>query len=236
MVFSRTNNILNFILCILGVIFLSSVCQAEEDKSLNPLYIKLGHGVNIISTTKVDNQGFIGDIRLQHKFPSIELGIGRQLDDSIRAEVIFTYYYLFYLKELSRNQEQDIFKVTYKSKIDNLMLNGYKDIFTVDRLTAFVGGGIGFSSIKDKGKGEVVYKEKYGPTKLESARSHLAHRFAYKLSGGIDIYLYDNVHAELAYSYLDLGYNKPKKVDGRYSMNKRKYQLHNIALNIRLYF
>ena len=114
-------------------------------------YLKLGTGLNQINPIVIQTNDLNGKIKLSNKFPLIEAGIGSQLTDSIRTELVFDHYFLFCSEENSKNTVGDVFKVNYKTKISALMLNGYKNIITYGIFTPFVGGGIGVEEYLGKG-------------------------------------------------------------------------------------
>lgn len=218
------------ILILLASCSLSS-CDAMADDG--KFYLKMGTGINKIAPVKFDNNEFKGKIKLANNFPLIEAGVGYQLTDSIRTELVYNHYFLFHSNETSTNRDQDIYKIAYKTKINTLMLNGYKDIMTFGNCTPFIGGGIGIGNLKDKASGNVLLAANNKHYLLEPSSAKRVNRFAYKLTLGVDIKLSDNVKAELTYNYSNLGYNRPKIIDGVDNLVRRNYKVHNITTSIR---
>lgn len=213
--------------------------QADElhatDK-LSGFYLKAGTGINKITPVKIENSDFKGRIKLTNNFPLMELGLGYRLTDTIRSELVFDYYFLFHSNEISTDNDHNVYKIAYKTKINTLMVNAYKDIITIDRFTPFIGGGIGLNSLKDKATGNAFSADGQTQHSLDSSSSKIVHRFVYKLTAGVDVKLSSNVNAELSYNYFNLGCNKPKVIDSIDNIVKRDYRVHNITLGIRYVF
>ena len=71
---------------------------------------------------------------------------------------------------------------------------------------------------------------------LDSVSSQQVHRFAYKLTAGIDIKLTDYSTLDLSYNYLNLGRNRPRVFGDQNNMFAREYLLHNVTASIRVKF
>lgn len=112
---------------ILSSCLIVSTALASEN---NNLYAKIGTGLNQINPIAIQTNDLSGKVKLANKFPLVEAGLGSQLTDSIRTEIVFDHYFLFFSEENSNNKFGDTFKVSYKTKISALMLNGYKNIIT----------------------------------------------------------------------------------------------------------
>lgn len=199
----------------------------------NNFYVKGGMGLNRINNTKFSNHNFEGKINVADTFPLLQIGIGRHLNDSIRAEIVFDYYFLFKVNEQSTNPNKDIFKISSKTKAEALMLNVYKDVFATGKITHFVGGGIGVANFKESASGFVVAQEDNIHYDLNSVKSKRLHWLAYKLTLGSAIKLNNNTVAEISYNYYHLGSNKPKTIGGIKNIGNRAYEIHNITFGIR---
>lgn len=200
------------------------------------LYGKIGTGISTISPLKIQTNDINGKIKLTDSFPLIEVGAGVQISDSIRTELVFDYYFLFHSKENSINLFNDRFEIDYKTKISSLMLNGYKNIITIDRFTPFIGGGVGISFLHDKATG-VGENFKYDILKiLEPVSSQQVTRFAYKLTAGLDIKVSDNTILDISYNYLNLGRNRPRLLDGVNNRESRDYLVHNVIVSVKFNF
>lgn len=215
---------------ILAAGFLVSSASAEEE---NNFYLKGGVGLNHINTVRFSNHDFEGKIKLANSFPLIELGVGYRVNESIRAELLLDYYFLFRTSETSTNPNNDIYKISSKTKANALMLNVYKDIFTIGHFTPFVGAGIGIATLKESASGYAVSQEDNAHYSLDAIHGKTVNRFAYKLTIGTDVYLSNNVTAEISYNYFNLGNNKSKIIGGIHNIGNRNYGIHNITLGIR---
>ena len=223
---------LMFLSLIVGSAIFALTVKGDE---LPIFYVKLGTGINRITPVKFANNDFKGKIKLANSFPLMEVGVGYRLTDTIRSELVFDYYFMFNSHETTRNQ-LDLYKIAYKTKINALMLNGYKDIITLGRFTPFIGGGIGMSTIKDKATGNVFSSEDEQEYKLIPSFGKRINRFAYKLTLGVDLQLANNATLELSYNYYNLGYNRPKIIDGMDNISRRNYLVHNVTCGIRIAF
>jgi opacity protein-like surface antigen len=223
---------------VLLLLLSSSICEdviaAEKETLEKAFYLKGGVGLNTIIPFRIENSEYKGKVKTSNKFPLVEAGIGYRFTDSIRGELIFDYYFLFHSNETSTNTDGDVYKIAYKTKINTLMLNGYKDIITIGKFTPFIGGGIGINSLKDKSSGNIFHKATQSEFKLDSSNSRLVHKFVYKLTLGIDIKLYDEVNLELSYNYFNLGSNRPRIVNGMATIVKRPYYSHSLIAGIRM--
>ena len=106
---------------------LTSIAFVSTATAQSDFYLKGGVGLNNIKTVKFSNHDFEGRVKLSDSFPLIEAGIGYKFDNGIRIESVIDYYFLFRTSEISRNPNQDIFKISGKTKADSLMFNIYKD-------------------------------------------------------------------------------------------------------------
>lgn len=218
---------------ILSSCLIVSTALASEN---NNLYAKVGTGLNQINPIVIQTNDLNGKIKLSNKFPLVEAGLGFQLTDSIRTELVFDHYFLFCSEENSSNTFGDAFKVSYKTKISGLMFNGYKDIITTGIFTPFVGGGIGISFLHDKATGSGKNSANEVFELLDPVSSQQVHRFAYKITAGVDVKLTDNSTLDLSYNYLNLGRNRPRTLSGQNNMVSRDYLVHNLTASVRFNF
>jgi len=197
-------------------------------------YLKGGVGLSHIANTKFSNTEFQGKNKLEGSFPLIEAGVGYQFTDSIRADLLIDYYFLFRSNETSTNYNNDLYKITSKTKADTLMLNVYKDVGTYGKITPFVGGGIGITELKESANGYAVSQEDNVHYSLDAKSKKATNRFAYKLTAGVDIKISNNVMGEISYNYFNLGNNKTKTIGGLRKLGNRSYAIHNITLGMRV--
>lgn len=210
-------------------VFTQSGAKAAE----NQFYLKGGTGLNTINPFQIRDDDYKGKIKVSHAFPLIELGAGYKLADGMRIEGVFDYYFLFYSKERASDLIGNKYAIESKTKAHAFFLNGYKDITNIGNFTPFVGGGIGISTLQEQASGYAVsiLDDMHYP--LDKVKSKRVNRFAYKLTFGIDYAMSRDYHSELSYNYMNLGYNKPKKLDGIDNMQHRRYGVHGIILGLR---
>jgi opacity protein-like surface antigen len=214
------------------ILVLAAISFVSTATAQSSFYLKGGVGLNNIKTAKFSNHDFEGRVKLSDSFPLIEAGIGYKFDNGIRVESVIDYYFLFRTSEISRNPNQDIFKISGKTKADSLMFNIYKDIVTINKFTPFVGGGIGLAHLKESAGGYAISRDDnviYPLDKISKKRN----QFAYKLTLGSDIKLSDNINGEISYNYFNLGSNKRKIIGGIRNIGNRTYEIHNITLGMR---
>ncbi len=213
---------------------LASTAQAIE---YNNFYLKLATGLNNVDNVKIDTVEHKGTLKAVHSFPLVEMGIGYNLPEGIRSELVFDHYFLFHSKEKTKNDDGDVFNVFTKTKADALMLNAYKDVFTLGKFTPFLGGGIGISFLRETGSGYVIFQDEDLQIhhKLNNVTGKFVKRFAYKLSAGVDITLSNNIKAEISYNHFNLGKNKPRKTDGIDEIHSREYKIHNILIGLKIF-
>lgn len=196
-------------------------------------YVKGGIGFNKINDVNFANHDFVGKIKPANTFPLIETGIGYSFMDSLRAEVVVDYYFLFRSKEKSTNKAKDEFVINTKTKSNALMFNVYKSIFTIDRFTPFIGGGVGVVNIKESANGYAVSSEDKTHVVIGN-KTKKRNEFTYKITAGLDIKISDSVIAEVNYNYFNLGNCKITSIGGTNTIGTRKYQVHNITFGMRI--
>jgi len=199
----------------------------------NKYYVKAGIGINHIHTVKFSNHDFEGKIRLTNSFPLIEFGVGCKLTDSIRTELLFDYYFQFHTHEISSNSNKDIFKILVTTKADSLMLNVYKDVFKLGKITPFIGGGVGVATLKEVGKGFALSAEDRVYVPLAKSQKKTFYKFAYKLTGGVDLKISETATLDVSYNYFNLGSNKARIIGGLKNIGNRNYGVHNITAGLR---
>lgn len=209
---------------ILATSFLVSSALATKE---NNFYLKGGVGLNHINTVRFSNHAFDSKIKPTANFPLIELGGGYYLNESIRTELV-THYFIFHTDETSTDSNNDIYKISSKTKANTLMLNVYKDVLSVGHFTPFVGGGIGIATLKESASGYAISQGDNVYYSLNNIDSKTVNHFAYKLTVGTDVQLSNNVTGEISYNYFNLGNNKSQIIGGI-----RNYGIHNITLGMR---
>lgn len=219
---------------ILSFIFIAnfaiSTTLADEQ-----LYLKTAISLNYIQQKEVKTviygEALKGNITLKRNFALLAAGIGYHFKESWRAETMLDYYPKFTQQETSAISGYK-FNININTQITALMFNLYKDFKLNDRLSMFLGGGLGISSIKDDAKGYATGKDG-SINRLDSVSGKKVLRSAYKLSTGFSYAINDVITGEVSYNFSDLGKSKPKLVDNIPNITERKFLNHNLTLGMR---
>ena len=210
---------------LLAAIFASTTALADSG-----VYLKSGIGLNHINQSYHKDSLYTSKLKLKHLFPVITLGGGYQFDNDYRIEVVMDYYFLFSQAERS-NIGDSKFHLNLDTKITDIMFNAYKSFDIGHKIKPFVGVGLGISSIKDEGTGYKINDVK--TEVLAPAYGNQVYRPAYRLTVGADYEISNKVVGEISYSYLNLGQNKPKSIEGVDNIPKHKFHVHNVSLGVR---
>lgn len=194
-------------------------------------YVKGGIGLNYIRDNKFSNHELIGKMRLSDHFPLLEFGVGTYLTDDIRTDLVLDYYFIFKINEKSTSNLNDKYDINSNTKIDTVMLNLYKDVASYDKITHYVGVGIGYSRVKEIFKGKMINEDDDVFNLPRSTKIY--NKFAYKLATGIDVKVNDTIKIDISYNYFNLGNNKTKLIGGVKNIGNRTYAIHNITFGIR---
>lgn len=217
----------NFIIATFIALSLNTALADNNFKN----YFKGGIGFNYIRDNKFSNHDLIGKMRLAEHFPLIEVGFGTYLTDDIRVDLVLDYYFVFKINEKSASRLADKYDIDSKTKIDIVMLNLYKDVASYDKITHYVGAGIGYSRVKEVFKGKMIDVNDDEFTLNRSTKIY--NKFAYKLATGLDIKLNDTMKLDISYNYFNLGNNKTKLLGGIKNIGNRIYAIHNITFGMR---
>ena len=196
------------------------------------VYLKGGFGINSIEPMRFEDNYFKGKNKLSDNFPMVEVGLGYKFQEGIRAELVFDYYFMFYTQESSVGSNGARHDLRSKTQVNTLMLNMYKDIITFDRVTPFIGGGVGVSFAKTTAK-ELFIELDPDLDYLESftlgGYSKKLNKFAYKLTAGIDIRINDKITGEISYNHFNLN-----KSFGNARKRNQNLVVHNITIGTRI--
>lgn len=209
----------------------------------NNFYLKGGLGLNNLPNTYSPHP-LEGLIKVKNLFPSINLGIGYELVDGYRFDLMLDYYSNFSQTINRVYPETDEYSVidvptTIDTKISDLILSVYKSIPIASNTTVFGTMGAGVSSIKDESNqllcnGEIIpVKTSYG--------KHV-YRFAYKFGVGVDYQFNNTITGEFGYNYYNLGRSKPRSasspVEGdtvlENNITPRSFIFHNLMIGMRV--
>lgn len=206
--------------------FVFILVQANKVYANEGVYLKTSIGLNYIPKQNIKDNQLVGDLTLKQKFPVIGLGIGYELEDLWRIEMMLDYYFLFTQTEKSMIDNEN-YNININTKISDLMINIYKGIELTDKTNMFFGGGVGVSSIQDDATGYVKYDDNTYQV-LEPSKGKHVYRYAYKLTVGVDYSLRDDITGEISYNYYNLGKNKSQA-----NIIKHSFNNHNLTLGIR---
>lgn len=206
--------------------FAFMLVQANKVYANEGVYLKTSIGLNYIPKQKIKDNQLVGKLTLKQKFPVIGLGIGYELEDLWRIEMMLDYYFLFTQTEKSMIENEN-YNININTKISDLMINVYKGFELTNKTSVFLGGGVGVSSIQDDATGYVKYDDNTYQV-LEPSKGRHVYRYAYKFTLGFDYKLRDGITSELSYNFYNLGKNKPQANIINHSFNN-----HNLTLGIR---
>lgn len=202
---------------------LAGAKTSVEDVS-NGFYLK-GHA----GATKLNNvSNDIIRTSSKHKSkvsPVVGVGIGYKINDIVRTDLTFDYMTTTFTKGsgiqatpmpawVTTNGGQIL---SFKTHIHNIMVNGYVDVFQVQNLNVFVGGGVGYARINEDQLFAIGQVTGSGSTPA-------SHNFAYAAHAGVDMKLTDNTKVELMYSWKNHGKSKSNKTNSSYNNGINTYK------------
>lgn len=180
----------------------STACASEE----NTFYLGLrGDWVKMNKTQKLKSKN------------SADIGIsaGYYVLDNTRAEITFSYY----IDPSFKGKRNDV-NTKVKSKVSNVLLNGYVTLFDVSVAQFFAGAGVGMSMVSGKIESSV-----------EKGKFKKKNNFAWAAHAGVDSEIASGVNVELMYSFVDNGSTKKVALpSGSISMSSKG---HHVGAGIR---
>ena len=122
----------------------------------NTFYVKANVGMSKLLDVKISGATLyrIPNVKMKSKNDvHIGMGVGYHIQDNARVDIILDHYLnpnykTKVIKNLNNNNIELSSEI--KTDINTLLLNGYFDIYSIDSLKIFIGGGLGLSSIKSK--------------------------------------------------------------------------------------
>lgn len=140
------------------------------------------------------------------------IALGYNIRDNLRADLGLDYYPNSRFSTSNNN-----FKIDAKLRISSLLANFYMDVAKLKGYKIFVGAGAGVSHFNVKVQG--IDLSNNDPLSSQYTQSN---EFIYGLYAGTHYEYAPGIHAELMYSYKDLG-----------TVNDSKLKVHNITTGIR---
>lgn len=219
------NTIKNISLFSLFTVLLSGTSFAAS--LADRFYIKSIIGLNKMQ--RIDNK----KTNMQESVvsPAIGVGIGYNLTDSTRAELVIYYTKLNFKASKGNNIPCVIYTNVGHVHMNSVMIGIYRDLYQTNNIRFFVGGELGYARIHEKVSHRVIINR---TTTVLMGRK-LTHNMAYSLTAGTSIQMTDNVMMELSYSWKDYGKTAERKINTKYSFLAKDYKGHVTTIGIRYY-
>ena len=153
----------------------------------------------------------------------VRLGFGRQFGAWIRSDVTFEYRGSSSISATESYNQGAFFTPpsairSYDSYIGHIshgvfLLNGYADLGTWQRISPFVGLGVGYAmhrvpDLKDSGGVSAINSTSYGVGGFGYASATTSSSLAWAGTAGLGYQVNENLKLEVAYRYLNLGTSK----------------------------
>lgn len=195
----------------------------------NEFYLRGDAGYNKFNDVKVSG------VSLKGKYsPSMEFGVGYNVMDNVRAELVYGYHFnkdRKWSKTPVAGVKDDVRNVSLKGKIQTLMVKGYADVADLGVAQIFAGAGVGFAQ-KD-------FTASVGTTTItaptttvaastkttDTAKKDKSNGFTYSLALGSSFDVADSVKMDVQYNFQDFG-----KVSKAYKVS---YRAHAIKAGVR---
>lgn len=236
----------NKLFLFLNILFLFCFSSAASEKEgtfyLKPLII-----ISKVNDVKEADQST--NFNLKHESnlsPSIGVGGGYYISDTVRVDLIFEHLLFYFPSESSSFDytENNILNVgtrTVKRKVfaNALMFNSYVDIINRDYYDIFIGIGVGAIQIKEKvyyllSGNSINGNQNYTyPLMTETLTSKSVINFAHSLMIGTSIKLVPKINLELMYSWKDFGKTKYKIIDKEEIPMRNRYKGHHLSVGMR---
>jgi opacity protein-like surface antigen len=203
-------NMNKYTLGIIGGLLTMNISPTEAKE----YYIKADIGVSKSEKIKSD-QGFYKNSGKKsfNSSPIYSLGFGYEINDKLRSEVTYSYTNLKYKRNTPYEANPTIIP-EYKQKVNiqTGMVNLFYDIVTYQKLTPYIGFGLGYAKINPK-KASILSKDNEG-----SYQSNKSENLTYALMGGVSIAITDRINFDIGYKFQDFGkangFNKYKDIAG----------------------
>jgi opacity protein-like surface antigen len=207
---------------------------AEE---ISEVYLKAQSGQLILSPVK----GFDGNSEGENIAPYISLGVGYNLNDSLRLEFQIEHNKVtLFSKENSVLELSKLYLTLQDLTINNVSLNLYQDIYKIDDgVTIFCGVGVGKSQINETVSRSIYALDFKNSNNVKDYKGNIARKNIYNISYSFDVgfsYKANNhIHIETSYRYKDYGNSREQKVL-KNKIPKQKYIAHIVTTGIKYSF
>ena len=179
----------------------------------NNYYVKAEVGVAKSEKIKSDNVFYKwSGNKSFNSGPVYSLGFGYKINDKLRSEITYSYTDLKYKVvdiPLPPQPGKQTTVPEYKQKVNiqTGMVNLFYDIITYQKLTPYIGFGLGYAKINPK---EASVISKMGDTSYNSSyQSNKSENLTYALMGGLSINMTDRINFDIGYRFQDFGKVKP---------------------------
>jgi len=194
----------------------------------------------MLGMNKLDNIKNFNDLKQKSNFsPELSLGAGAgfNFDDTLRAEVTFSYTKVQFYNNNKISTFYDTSLNTKKTVINTTMLSVYKDFFDVaENVSAFVGVGAGVSQINETVHWKILLPDQKNSRNIKTLTGatyrKTAYSFTHSLIAGLNFKVSPQLNVEVAYNFKNYGLTKPKTV-GKVYLDEKHYVGHSIYTGIR---
>ena len=209
-----------------AVSFNATTSFATEDT----FYVKANVGNYRLLDAKLENYDSKESLKFRAKNGgnSFGVGIGYNLNNKLRLDLVFDHFINPLHKWSWDDKDGDFVYNKIKGSINNIMLNGYVDVFDIKSIKLFAGAGLGAAQTKAKG----ITSSRIGGIDSSdgSVKFKTSTNFAYALYLGVSTNLTNNLYTDLTYSWRDFGKIETKSDYGKGGMD---YKGHHLALGLR---
>jgi opacity protein-like surface antigen len=165
----------------------------------NNYYIKAEVGVAKSQKIKSEQRFYQTDSNKGFNLsPIYSLGFGYKINDKFRTEIAYNYVDFRY-KRNATNLGVVLSEYKQKVNIQTGMINLFYDVVTYQKLTPYLGVGVGYAQINPK---DGTISNKNGKFVYQSNKSE---NLTYALMGGVSIAITDRINFDIGYKFQDFG-------------------------------
>ena len=197
--------------------------------------------VGILKSEKVKSDQSFYDHSGKKSFNSSQiysLGFGYKINDKFRSELTYSYTDLKYSVHKDNIANNNVVPADFNQKVNIQagMINLFYDVMTYQKLTPYLGIGVGYANINPKDAIRVTNgKEKTYVSKKSN-------NLSYSLMGGISFEMNDKVNLDIGYKFQDFGkasgFNKVESASGSTDVDPKKFKIktHSATVGLRFNF
>ena len=204
----------------------------------NNYYIKADVGVSKSEKIKSDQDFYTNSGNKSfNSSPIYSLGFGYKINDKFRSEVTYSYTDLKYKRNIPSEKNSTIIpKYKQKVNIQTGMVNLFYDITTYQKLTPYIGFGLGYAKINPN---KASLSTKAAETLYVSNKSE---NLTYALMGGLSINMTDRINVDIGYKFQAFGkakgFSKYEFLNAINSLSPKSFKIktHNGTIGVRYSF